>query len=70
MSAPAAEVLRSDYRPPAWTIPHVRLDFQLDAERTLVHAELRLQPDPLQALQALVLDGEELELLDIAIDDI
>lgn len=69
MSAPAAEVLRSDYRPPAWTIPHVRLDFQLDAERTLVHAELRLQPDPLQALQALVLDGEELELLDIAIDD-
>jgi len=68
MSVPADEVLRSDYRPPVWTIPHVRLDFQLEAERTLVRAEFRLQPDPLQARQALVLDGEDLELLEIAID--
>lgn len=69
MSASASsEILRADYRPPAWTIPVVRLHFQLDTERTLVEAELELCPDPLQPLKPLELDGEGLELLEIHVN--
>jgi len=58
----------ADYRPPAWRIDRVELEFDLDAARTVVHSRLHLVPDPDQAPAPLVLDGEELELLAIALD--
>ncbi|MBS0193811.1 MAG: aminopeptidase N [Proteobacteria bacterium] len=62
------ETLLSDYRAPAWRIVHAELVFELDAEATQVLARLHLQADPAQPGAALVLDGEDLELLSIALD--
>ena len=59
-----------DYRPPAWRIAQVELQFELAAESTEVTARLQLQPDPDQPGTPLELDGVELELLAIAIDGI
>ncbi|HET8897785.1 MAG TPA: aminopeptidase N [Rhodanobacteraceae bacterium] len=58
---------RSDYRPPAWRVPQVELEFDLDIDHSEVQARLHLACDdgeetPLQ------LDGESLELLEIALD--
>ncbi|MCG6116958.1 MAG: aminopeptidase N [Aquimonas sp.] len=64
----SAPVQRLDYRPPAWRIPRVGLVFELDAERSVVEAELALQPDPAQPGAPLVLHGEGLELLELSID--
>ncbi len=63
-----AEVHLSEYRAPAWRIAHAGLTFELDAEATEVLAHLHLQPDPAQPGAPLVLDGEDLELLAIALD--
>lgn len=57
-----------DYRPPAWRIDHAELEFELDFTRTTARARLHLVPDPGQAPAPLVLDGEDLELLAIALD--
>jgi aminopeptidase N len=59
-----------DYSPPAYHVREVGLDFSLDAESTLVRARLRLErnpehPDPDAPL---VLDGRDLELLEIRLD--
>jgi aminopeptidase N len=72
MTRPRADgcVHLADYRPPAWRIAHVELTFDLDFDRTLVHARLQLQPDPAQPGEPLVLDGEDLELLAIAVDGV
>ncbi len=59
----------SEYRPPAWLVDHVDLRFDLGFELTEVTAELRLRRDPAQAERRLRLDGEDLELLSIALDD-
>ncbi|MCB1553159.1 MAG: aminopeptidase N [Xanthomonadales bacterium] len=56
----------ADYLPPAWTIRHANLVFDLDRERTLVRATLDLEPQ--RAGEMLRLDGEDLELLHIAVD--
>ncbi len=67
MSLADHRVRLADYRPPAWRIPRIELTFELDPEATLVHGRLdieRLGEGPL------VLDGEALELLRIAIDDV
>ncbi|GAB2500138.1 aminopeptidase N [Arenimonas alkanexedens] len=58
----------ADYVPPAWRILHADLEFDLDPDATEIRARLSLEPDPDQPGQALVLDGEELTLLSIAID--
>ncbi len=63
-----AEVHLSDYRAPAWRVVHVELQFDLDADATEVVARLHLQPDPTQPGAPLVLDGEDLEPLAIALD--
>ncbi|KFN49525.1 aminopeptidase N [Arenimonas composti] len=70
MSPPRADgfVHLEDYAPPAWRIPHAELAFDLEREATVVEATLRLEPDPGQPGHAVVLDGEELELLDIEAD--
>ncbi len=60
-----------DYRPPAYLVDHVDLDFALDPERTEVKAALKILRNPAAtgaAGKALVLDGEQLDLKHIAID--
>ena len=42
VAAPAA-VRREDYRPPDWLVPEISLEFELDAERTLVRAALQVE---------------------------
>ena len=58
----------ADYRPPAWRVRHVALEFELGREQTEVASELQLEPDPDQPGAPLRLDGENLELLEIALD--
>ena len=58
----------ADYRPSAWRIDRVELEFDLGLASTEVHSRLRLRPEPDQPLTELRLDGEDLELLDIRID--
>ena len=67
-SRPDGYVHLADYRPPAWRIPSVDLQFDLDPEATIVEARLALSPDPAQPGVDPLLDGEELDLLSIAID--
>ena len=56
-----------DYRAPAWRVEHVELDFELGIDATEVAAKLLLRRDPEQD-EPLRLDGENLELLSIALD--
>ncbi|MGL6290006.1 MAG: aminopeptidase N [Silanimonas sp.] len=65
--AAASPVRFADYRPPAWTVESVALAFALDREASEVEATLELRCDSPDA--PLRLDGEDLELLDIALDD-
>ena len=57
----------ADYRAPAWRVERVELDFDLGIDATEVSAKLLLRRDPAQD-EPLRLDGEELELLSIALD--
>ncbi|PWE49196.1 aminopeptidase N [Thioclava sp. NG1] len=55
-----------DYRPYPFTLKSVGLDFTLDPDATEVRARLAFSPR--EAVAALHLDGEELELVSIALD--
>ncbi|MEO5596449.1 MAG: aminopeptidase N, partial [Lysobacteraceae bacterium] len=72
--ATAPRIALSDYQPPAWRIRHVELEFDLDFAATQVTAKLHLQPntgtDSTPAETSLQLDGVDLELLEIALDDV
>jgi len=63
-------VLLKDYRPSAYLIDRVNLDVALDPVRTRVKARLAVKPNPQVKgrKQQLRLDGEHLELLDIALN--
>ena len=67
-SAPTIHLI--DYRPPAWRVTDVELGFDLNAEATEVEATLHLVPNPEAPAETLRLDGEELELLEIALDGV
>ena len=60
-----APIRLADYRPPAWRVEHVELTFDLGIDETLVSARLHLRRDRDEPLR---LDGEELELLEVALD--
>jgi aminopeptidase N len=60
-----APVRLADYRPPAWRVEHIELTFDLGIDETLVGARLHLQRERDEPLR---LDGEDLELLEIALD--
>jgi aminopeptidase N, Escherichia coli type len=63
----AVTIRRSDYRPYPFAIPRVELEFDLDAAATQVTARLHVvRQDDTDA--PLVLDGEDLELLSVAVD--
>ena len=57
-----------DYRPPAWRMQAVDIDFLLDVQESLVSARVLVIQDPAQKDVELRLDGENLELLEIRID--
>ncbi|MCF1184900.1 aminopeptidase N [Marichromatium gracile] len=60
-----------DYRPPEFLIDTVDLRFELDADRTRVEARLALRRNPAATRGDgdLRLDGEQLELESVALDD-
>ena len=70
-SAPKA-ILRQDYRPPVFLVDTVDLTFDLDPSATIVRARLALRRNPAHGDPAapLLLDGGELELLEIALDGV
>ena len=63
-------VYRKDYRPPDFWIDEVDLHFELDEDHALVHAKLAVRVNDALAgdRPPLVLNGEEMELLRVAID--
>ncbi len=59
----------ADYRPPDFLIDRVRLDIRLDLKATRIKSRLSVRPNPAgRGNSALVLDGDELVLLGIALD--
>ncbi|MGN6122386.1 MAG: aminopeptidase N, partial [Sphingomonas oligoaromativorans] len=42
IATPPAPILRQDYRPPAWLVPTIRLDCDLDAAETIIRARLEV----------------------------
>ncbi|KAF1053417.1 MAG: Aminopeptidase N [Stenotrophomonas maltophilia] len=63
-----------DYQAPEYLIDETSLTFELFEEHTLVHAQLVMRRNPERAvagaaLPPLVLDGQQLELLSLALDD-
>ncbi len=71
-AAPAPTVIRrEDYRPPAWLVPEVELDFTLGLERTRVSAELSVKRNPAgDASPTLRLNGDGLTALAVTVDGV
>lgn len=65
-----------DYQAPEYLIDETHLNFELFEDHTLVHARLVMRRNPERqaatgvALPPLVLDGQQLELLAVALDDV
>lgn len=65
-----------DYQAPEYLINETHLNFELFEDHTLVHARLVMRRNPERqaatgvALPPLVLDGQQLELLAVALDDV
>ncbi len=59
-----------DYRPPAYLIDKIDLDFTLDPTRTHVRSRMSVRPNPQASgrREQLRLDGEHLELVEIKLD--
>ncbi|CAN5436910.1 aminopeptidase N [soil metagenome] len=68
-AAAPAIIHRSDYRPPAWLVPDVALDFTLDAAATRVRATLSVVRHG-QHETPLRLDGDGLVPLSVSIDGV
>ncbi|MFN3725044.1 MAG: aminopeptidase N [Allosphingosinicella sp.] len=65
-AAPPAAIRREDYRPPAWTVPEISLEFDLGAERTLVRSRLTVQRN--DGDEPLTLDTEAGKVLSVRVD--
>ncbi|MCL7461721.1 aminopeptidase N [Pseudomonas sp. NW5] len=65
-------VYLKDYRAPDYLIDETHLTFELFEDHTLVHAQLvmRRNPEAGEGLPMLVLDGQQLELLALHLDDV
>lgn len=62
---PTSVIRLSEYRPPAWTVEHVDLAFDLGIDRTEVAATLEVVR---HADEPVRLDGEGLELLELSVN--
>jgi aminopeptidase N len=71
LTAPATPAVtrREDYRPPAWLVPEVALDFALDPAATRVRARLTVARNTGIA-EPLRLDGEDITPLSVTVDGI
>ncbi|MDE1165691.1 MAG: aminopeptidase N [Pseudomonas sp.] len=60
-----------DYQAPEYLIDETHLTFELHDDHTLVHAQLVMRRNPARGagLPPLVLDGQQLELLNVSLDD-
>ena len=60
-----------DYQAPEYLIDETHLTFELFEDHTLVHAQLVMRRNPARGagLPALALDGQQLQLLSVAMDD-
>ncbi|MBL9102441.1 MAG: aminopeptidase N [Myxococcales bacterium] len=68
-TASPSPIFRKDYRPPHFLVDRVDLRFELGESATLVHATLEVRRAPGAPQGApLVLDGESLQLVAIAVD--
>ncbi|ODB85457.1 aminopeptidase N [Candidatus Thiodiazotropha endoloripes] len=67
----AKSIYLKDYQPPHFLVDQVSLAFDLQPQRTLVTSHLKMRRNPASTEQSpeLVLDGEKLKLLRLAIDD-
>ncbi|MCG7924423.1 MAG: aminopeptidase N [Candidatus Thiodiazotropha taylori] len=67
----AKSIYLKDYQPPHFLVDQVSLEFDLQQDRTLVTSRLQMRRNPASTEQnpELVLDGEKLKLLQLAIDD-
>ncbi len=64
----ANPVRLADYSPPAWLVETVNLDVVLRPTQTRVRARLQLKPNPAAGAAPVVLDGDDLKLVSVAID--
>ena len=61
-------IFLKDYTPPAFFVDRVDLDFVIETGGTTVSATLAMRRNPARPPRPLVLDGEELETLSVAVD--
>ncbi len=66
---PPMVIRREDYRPPAWLVPEVRLDFDLDAAATRVRARLSVTRNGADG-EPLRLDGAGQVPLSVTVDGV
>src|SRR5215213_9229525 len=60
-------IRREDYRPPDWLVPDIRLEFDLDSDRTRVRATLSVERNG-DHDRPLHLDGDDLRLISVTVD--
>jgi aminopeptidase N len=61
-------IRRVDYRPPAYLVDRVELEFDLDPDSTTVSSVLTVRRNPAGDGGPLVLDGEDLQLIGVEVD--
>jgi aminopeptidase N len=62
-------IRREDYRPPAWFVPEIELDFQLGLELTVVRSKLDVRRSKSAKHQEpLLLDGDEISPTRVIVD--
>jgi aminopeptidase N len=66
-AAPPVAVRREDYRPPEWLVPEIGLEFELEAERTVVRSTLQVVRNG-DHKAPLRLDAQGLTLLKVSVD--
>jgi aminopeptidase N len=64
---PPATIRRGDYRPPAWLVPEIALEFELAPDRTIVKARLEVERNG-DHDEPLLLNGDSLELIEASVD--
>ena len=67
-SAASVAIRRHDYSPPAFAIDDVRLEFDLAPAKTTVTSTMKVRHAPGSSTSDLVLHGEDIELVSVAID--
>ena len=62
-------IRREDYRPPAWFVPEIELDFQLGLELTVVRSKLDVRRSKgAKHQEPLLLDGDEISPTRVIVD--